>query len=70
MKKLYDSDARVLSHSPELFDFTYLGKEMNKRNTPTQIIYPDPPLGKEEMNVMHTFDPDFQFVTPLMLAVI
>jgi hypothetical protein len=59
---------RILSTSPELFNFIQLKKEgLSKNETFGLIIYPDPPLGSEEMELINQFDDDFAFITPLTL---
>ncbi|MFN3405355.1 MAG: toll/interleukin-1 receptor domain-containing protein [Cytophagaceae bacterium] len=59
---------RILSNAPELFNFIQLKKQgITKGEQYALVIYPDPPLGSEEMNILNQLDDDFVFVTPLML---
>ncbi|MCC5915857.1 MAG: toll/interleukin-1 receptor domain-containing protein [Cryomorphaceae bacterium] len=58
----------ILSNSPELFTFLQLKEE--KTNTEREFhltIYPDPPLGSEEMDVLNKMDDNFHFITPIAL---
>lgn len=58
----------ILANSPELFTFVQL-KEVNK-STEREFhltIYPDPPLGSEEMDVLNKMNDDFYFITPIVL---
>jgi hypothetical protein len=58
----------ILSTTPELFDFIQLRKIINQKTDICNfVIYPDPPVGTEEINVLNQFDDRFIFVTPLML---
>ncbi len=59
---------RILSTSPELFNFIQLKKDgLNKKEEIGLVIYPDPPLGSEEMEILNQLDDDFVFITPLTL---
>lgn len=59
---------RILSTSPELFSFIQLKKDgLHKQEEFGLVIYPDPPLGSEEMELLNQLDNDFVFITPLTL---
>lgn len=59
---------RILSNVPELFNFIQLKKQkITKGEKYALVIYPDPPLGTEEMDILNQLDDDFVFITPLML---
>jgi TIR domain len=59
---------KILSTSPELFNFIQLKKNrLNKGEEYSLVIYPDPPLGSEEMEILNQLDDDFVFITPLTL---
>jgi hypothetical protein len=59
---------RILSTSPELFNFIQLKKDGLKESEQFGlVIYPDPPLGSEEMEILNQLDNDFIFITPLTL---
>jgi len=66
---LYNLKAdRILSNAPELFNFVQLKKQRIQNNEKyALVIYPDPPLGSEEMDILNQLDDDFVFITPLML---
>lgn len=59
---------KILSTSPELFNFIQLKKKgLNKGEEYSLVIYPDPPLGSEEMEILNQLDDAFVFITPLTL---
>ena len=61
----------VISNYPELFTFIELKKKQKSKGTQYNVvIYPDPPLGSEEMNLLNEMDERFYFVTPTMLPLI
>jgi hypothetical protein len=59
----------ILSTTPELFDFIQLRKmiDQKKEDNCNFVVYPDPPVGSEEINLLTQLDDRFIFVTPLML---
>ena len=62
---------KILSTSPELFNFIQLKREwITSRKEFCLVIYPDPPLGSEEMQILNEMDSDFVFITPLTLPTI
>jgi hypothetical protein len=62
---------RILSNVPELFNFIQLKKlRVAGGEKFALVIYPDPPLGSEEMDILNQLDDDFAFITPLMLPLI
>ena len=59
---------KILSTSPELFNFIQLKKKgLNQEEEYSLVIYPDPPLGSEEMEILNQLDDAFVFITPLTL---
>jgi len=70
--KLFELDKKnsvsILSSPPELFNFIDLELIKNTDNKRRLVVYPDPPLGVEEVNVLNEFDKDLQFLTPIMLS--
>lgn len=59
---------RILSNAPELFNFIQLKKDKSRAvDKYVLVVYPDPPLGSEEMNLLNELDDDFVFITPIML---
>lgn len=56
--KLNDSSIDgYIPHNPELFTFI-------KHKDEKKILYPEPPLGREELSVLTAFENDISFVTP------
>ncbi|MEJ9227723.1 TIR domain-containing protein [Priestia aryabhattai] len=55
----------ILSRPPELLSLLYLNDYKNK-----YIVYPDPPLGDEELEIIRMFNKEMQFITPAMLPLI
>jgi hypothetical protein len=58
-------EAGILSRPPELLSLLYL-QEFEGR----YIVYPDPPLGDGELEIIKMFNKDIQFVTPAILPLI
>src|SRR6266542_618808 len=57
-----------IENAPELFnyiDIKRLQKESDKKKV--LVIYPDPPLGVEELKVLNDIDESIQFVTPSLI---
>lgn len=52
------SGVEVLPYPPETYSFAIL------KNATDRILYPEPPLGPEEINVLRSIDPDRLFLTP------
>ncbi|MBF0538806.1 MAG: toll/interleukin-1 receptor domain-containing protein [Nitrospirae bacterium] len=55
----------VLSSPPELLTFLFL-----KGVTTPYIIYPEPPLGNAELEIMSEFDDKYKFITPTFISLI
>lgn len=55
----------ILKHAPELLDL--LGDAEQLSQTPAHYLYPDPPLGNEELKLLKRFAPDAAFTTPVQL---
>jgi hypothetical protein len=54
-----------LENVPELFNYIDLKRLQKEHSDKTiLVIYPDPPLGIEEMNVLNDFDENVKFITP------
>lgn len=59
---------KILSTSPELFNFIQLKKQgLKTEENYGLVIYPDPPLGSEEMDLLNQLDDSFVFITPIIL---
>lgn len=62
---------RILSTSPELFNFIQLKAQgLNEGEDFGLVLYPDPPIGTEEMEILNKLDSNFHFITPLTLPLI
>lgn len=57
-----------IENAPELFTYVDI-KRLEKKSSDKKIlvIYPDPPLGKEELNVLNDIDDNIQFITPTLI---
>jgi hypothetical protein len=43
-------------------------KKANKENeNPYLVLYPDPPLGYEELRLLNDVDENIEFITPILL---
>ena len=62
---------RILSTSPELFNFIQLKAQgLKEGRNFGLVVYPDPPLGSEEMEILNKLDSKFHFITPLTIPLI
>src|SRR5690606_13355064 len=58
----------ILSSSPELYSFVQLKEKETKNGKEFHlIIYPDPPLGSEEVDLLHKMNDEYHFVTTIVL---
>ncbi|MCK8479074.1 toll/interleukin-1 receptor domain-containing protein [Psychroserpens algicola] len=59
----------TLPKAPELFNYIDIEnfKKENKNIKPFIVLYPDPPIGLEEINLLNDIDNNIKFITPLML---
>lgn len=65
LSKNPDIDISILSSPPELFNFIDINNLKKKIDKEIIILYPDPPLGIEELNVLNELDESIKFVTPI-----
>jgi hypothetical protein len=65
--KLNKYNVVYLTSPPELFNYVYIMKLKEKSNKPIMILYPDPPLGMEELRLLNEMDKSIRFITPVML---
>jgi hypothetical protein len=58
-----------LSKPPELFNYIDIEKmkRQEKDKKPYLVLYPDPPLGIEELNLLNDVDDNIEFITPILL---
>jgi TIR domain len=62
------NDVEFISTSPELFNYIDIIRVQRKRNLrKLYILYPDPPLGNEEIQLLNDIDNDVEFITPVLL---
>ncbi|MFV0225865.1 toll/interleukin-1 receptor domain-containing protein [Empedobacter falsenii] len=67
--KLVDSSKYSIlgiSSPPELFNYVHI-KQLSFENKKLIVLYPDPPLGIEELDVLNELDEDIVFTTPTNL---
>lgn len=62
-------DISILSSPPELFNFIDINNLKKKNKKEIIILYPDPPLGIEELNVLNELDESIKFVTPITFEI-
>lgn len=66
VEKRENTNYTVLSSPPELFNFLEF-KKANENGKKLVVLYPDPPLGVEELLVLNELDPEISFITPINL---
>jgi hypothetical protein len=63
-----------VGHPPELFTILKMasdgGQKGHSPEEPRYVVYPDPPLGDEELRLLEDMAPDIRFVTPTMLPLV
>ena len=60
----------VLPKAPELFnyiDIENFKKEEEENMNSLIVLYPDPPIGIEEVSLLNDVDREIKFITPLLL---
>lgn len=67
----YNVSDRVhkISHHPELMSFVNILEDEKHKDTLT-VLYPDPPLGYEELQLLQSIKPKYKFLTPTMLPIL
>lgn len=61
---------KIITSPPELFNFLDIKtfkEDLGDKNL--IILYPDPPLGLEELNILNQLDEEIEFTTPINLNV-
>lgn len=68
-KLIDDNKYTVLrvSSPPELFNFIHIKKKQEEEKKKIIVLYPDPPLGIEEMELLNELDKNIDFMTPINL---
>lgn len=57
-----DDETQVLPYPPEAYSFSILD------STKQCVLYPEPPLGEEELTVLNKIQPHTKFVTPMQFS--
>lgn len=57
-----DAQTQVLPYPPEAYSFSILD------TTKKCVLYPEPPLGEEELTVLNKIQPNTRFVTPMQYS--
>ena len=57
----------TITSPPELFNYIDLYKMKRTENTKLIVLYPEPPLGAEELRILNDIDKDIKFITPIYL---
>ena len=68
LRPLFELPEQVywFSRPPELLTLLHLQQTFTQQNI-EMLIYPDPPIGIEEMEVLSALTPDLKFTTPMFL---
>lgn len=56
---------KMLSNAPELLDL--IDEDVQWKDAPASFLYPDPPIGNEELQVLKKIAPLAKFITPVQL---
>ena len=56
-----------LTSPPELFNYIDIYKKKVESKNHLVILYPEPPLGAEELKILNEIDKDIEFITPILL---
>lgn len=64
---LENNEIKILTSPPELFNFLDIKEYKNGLEKKLIMLYPDPPLGIEELNILNELDEDVEFTTPINL---
>jgi hypothetical protein len=56
-----------ITSPPELFNYIDIYKKKKESNNQLVVIYPEPPLGMEELKILNEIDKDIKFITPINL---
>lgn len=62
-----NTEVKILTSPPELFNFLDIKKYKEESENKLIILYPDPPLGTEEITILNELDDSVSFVTPINL---
>jgi hypothetical protein len=56
-----------LTSPPELFNYIDIYKKKKESKNKLVVLYPEPPLGAEELKILNEIDNDINFITPILL---
>lgn len=56
-----------ITSPPELFNYIDVYKKKREIDKPIIVLYPEPPLGAEELKVLNEMDSEIKFITPIYL---
>ncbi|WP_158849482.1 toll/interleukin-1 receptor domain-containing protein [Algibacter sp. L1A34] len=62
-----DVEVKIITSPPELFNFVNIKKYQKEIDKKLMILYPDPPIGIEELSILNEVDPEVEFITPINL---
>jgi hypothetical protein len=63
------TDVEYIANSPELFNYVDIIRKQKENNLKKLfVIYPDPPLGTEEIQLLNDIDNEVEFLTPIVLS--
>lgn len=61
------TEMKIITSPPELFNFVDIKEYQRGIDKKLTILYPDPPLGIEELSILNEVDPEVEFITPINL---
>ena len=59
-----------LTSPPELFNYIDIYKKKAETKNQLIVLYPEPPLGNEELRILNEIDKDIKFITPILLPML
>jgi hypothetical protein len=62
-----DTEFIGLSSPPELFNYIDIYRKKSESHHKLIVLYPEPPLGAEELKILNEIDRDIKFITPIHL---
>jgi len=65
LNKMKNVEFITISSPPELFNFIDIYKTKTEGDEKIVVLYPEPPLGVEELRILNEIDKDILFITPV-----
>lgn len=62
-----ETDIMAITLPPELFNYLHIQNRKEKKKKRLLVLYPEPPLGSEELRILSELDKDIEFITPIHL---